>query len=63
MGATRRLLKYKCKQQHESAFQYPLGTKFNDHEDIICDQCHEPAYLISAEVVEAKEVFNVRHGA
>jgi len=55
MGATQRVFKYKCKRQHKSSFQYPLGTRFDDHEEIICAECHEPAYLVAVEVVQAKE--------
>lgn len=63
MGATQRLFKYKCNQAHETSAAYPLGTRFDDHDEIICSVCHEPAYLVSAEVVQAKDTFNGRRSS
>lgn len=62
MGATQRLFTYRCEKQHETSFQYPLGTRFDDHEEIICSECHEPAYLVFVEVVAAKDTINVKRG-
>lgn len=58
MGATQRLFRYKCDKQHRTDVPHPLGTRFDDHEEIICDRCHAPAYLVDSVVVETKERTN-----
>lgn len=63
MGATKRRFQYKCKKQHKTTLERPLGTRFDDHEEIICSECHEPAYLIFAEVVQVKDVDDAKRRA
>lgn len=60
MGATQRLFIYKCVAGHLTEKVFPLGTRFDDHDETTCQECLlsldvKPTYLISADAISAGE--------
>jgi len=58
MGATRRLLTYKCEKGHVMKKTFSLGTRFDDVDETTCAECLavsevKKAYLIFAEDTSA----------
>jgi hypothetical protein len=58
MGATRRLLTYKCEKGHVMQKTYPLGVRFDDVDETTCSECLavsevKKAFLMFAEAVSA----------
>jgi hypothetical protein len=63
MGATRRLFRYKCVKGHVTEKSFPLGTRFDDYDEIPCPECIkksavQTAYLISADAGSVGEQRN-----
>lgn len=60
MGATQRRFIYKCEEGHLSSRDFPLGTRYDDHDHIFCEACSfgeatALAYIIEVQIVEAKD--------
>ena len=60
MGRTRHRFIFKCEQGHVTYEMFPLGTKFDDHDETTCQECLKTqnvkrAYLVYAEFTEDKE--------
>jgi hypothetical protein len=63
MGATQRRFTYKCQEGHLSFRDFPLGTRYEDHETIFCKDCSHGeyamvAYLVAADIVQDKDSSN-----
>lgn len=63
MGATRNLYTYKCWKGHVTEKSFPLGTRYDDEDELTCLECLKQnevktAYLVFATAILAGD----KHG-